>query len=118
MYERRNHLRTLARLNLVASAALVMGIAVLCTNPGYAEDDKYAWPADSALPPSDMTMDLSRTALVITDPQIDFLSEKGVAWGLVGKNVTELNTVENIGRLFAAAKKAGIHFNCSRLHFT
>ena len=27
---------------------------------------------------------------------------------MVGKNVTELNTVENIGRLFAAAKKAGI----------
>ena len=53
-------------------------------------------------------LDLKRTALVVTDPQIDFLSPKGVTWELVGKNVSELNTVKNIGRLFAAAKKAGI----------
>jgi len=70
--------------------------------------DPYAYPANSALPPSNMELDLKRTALVVTDPQIDFLSPKGVTWALVGKNVTELNTVENIGRLFAAAKKAGI----------
>jgi len=70
--------------------------------------NKYAPPVDSALPPSDMMLDLKRTALVVTDPQIDFLSPKGVTWELVGKNVTELNTVKNIGRLFAAAKKAGI----------
>jgi nicotinamidase-related amidase len=70
--------------------------------------DPYAYPANSALPPSNMELDLKRTALVVTDPQIDFLSPKGVTWALVGKNVTELNTVENIGRLFAAAKKADI----------
>jgi len=70
--------------------------------------DPYAYPANSALPPSNMELDLKRTALVVTDPQIDFLSPKGVTWALVGKNVTELNTVENIGRLFAAAKKAEI----------
>ncbi len=27
------------------------------------------------------------TAIVITDPQVDFLSPKGVTWHLVGKNV-------------------------------
>ena len=37
-------------------------------------------------------------AIVITDPQVDFLSPKGVTWHLVGKNVTENNTVENIDR--------------------
>ena len=36
------------------------------------------------------------TALVVTDPQNDFLSPEGVTWGMVGKNVTENNTVENI----------------------
>ncbi len=96
------------RLNPAVRNALLVGIAFLCAGLAHAGDDKYASPTNSALPPSDMTLDLSRTALVITDPQIDFLSEKGVAWGLVGKNVTELNTVENIGRLFAAAKEAGI----------
>ena len=34
--------------------------------------DKYAPPEKSALPPSDMKLDLERTALVVTDPQIDF----------------------------------------------
>lgn len=48
------------------------------------------------------------TAIVITDPQNDFLSPKGVAWGVVGKSVTENNTVENIETLFKLAEKYGI----------
>ncbi len=55
-----------------------------------------------------MTIDPARTALVITDPQNDFLSPDGVAWGVVGKSVTENNTVENIEALFKAAKEAGL----------
>ena len=55
-----------------------------------------------------MKLDLAHAALVVTDPQIDFLSPQGVTWDLVGKSVTENNTVENIGRLFEAAKKANI----------
>src|SRR5215831_14945092 len=48
------------------------------------------------------TMDINRqdTALVVTDPQNDFLSEKGVTWDLVGENVKENGTIENIERLF------------------
>ena len=68
----------------------------------------YEDPAEPALPPSDMELDLSRTALVVTDPQIDFLSPDGVTWGVVGESVKQHNTVENIGRLFAAAKKADL----------
>ena len=44
------------------------------------------------------------TALVVIDPQNDVLSEKGVSWGLVGESVKENNTVENLARLFTAAK--------------
>ncbi len=55
-----------------------------------------------------MELDLSRTALVITDPQIDFLSPEGVTWGLVGNSVTENKTVEHIEQLFKAAKEHGI----------
>jgi nicotinamidase-related amidase len=44
------------------------------------------------------------TALVVIDPQNDVLSEKGVSWGLVGESVEENNTVENLDRLFKAAK--------------
>ena len=48
------------------------------------------------------------TAIVITDPQVDFLSPEGVAWHLVGKNVTENNTVENIDRLMKIAGEMDI----------
>ncbi|NGX33961.1 MAG: Isochorismatase family protein YecD [Candidatus Anoxychlamydiales bacterium] len=46
-----------------------------------------------------------RTALVIIDPQVDFLSPEGVAWGVVGENVTGNNTVDNIEKLMKAAKE-------------
>ncbi len=49
----------------------------------------------------------SSTALVVTDPQIDFLSPECVTWGVVGVSVTANNTVNNIATLFAAAKESG-----------
>ncbi len=55
-----------------------------------------------------MVVGASDTALVITDPQIDFLSEDGVTWGVVGASVTENNTVENIRRLMEAAQAKGM----------
>jgi len=61
--------------------------------------------ATMALPNPGMAIDPERTALVITDPQNDFLSPEGATWGVVGKSVTENNTVENIERLFEAAKR-------------
>jgi nicotinamidase-related amidase len=45
------------------------------------------------------------TALVVIDPQNDVLSENGVSWKLVGASVKENNTVENLARLFQAAKQ-------------
>jgi len=61
-----------------------------------------------ALPNPGMTIDPERTALVITDPQNDFLSPDGVTWGVVGESVTENKTVENIENLFKVAKQKGI----------
>jgi nicotinamidase-related amidase len=55
-----------------------------------------------------MEVDVARTALVITDPQNDFLSPDGVTWGVVGESVTENNTVENIETLLKTAKASGI----------
>ncbi len=60
------------------------------------------------LPDPGMTIDRDRTALVVTDPQNDFLSEDGVTWGVVGESVTENNTVENIGTLLKTAKENDI----------
>ncbi len=61
-----------------------------------------------ALPDPGMTIDPARTALVVTDPQNDFLSPDGVMWGVVGKSVTENGTVEHIEALFKAAKDADL----------
>ncbi len=62
----------------------------------------------AGLPETSMTVTRGNTALVITDPQIDFLSPKGVTWGVVGKSVTDNNTVKNIETLLKAAKANGI----------
>lgn len=60
------------------------------------------------LPNPGMRFDPARTAVVVTDPQNDFLSEKGVTWGVVGKSVVENNTVQNIESLFKAAKNNNV----------
>lgn len=54
-----------------------------------------------------MEINKKDTAVVITDPQNDFLSEKGVTWALVGDSVKENKTVENIERIVKAAKING-----------
>ena len=70
--------------------------------------DPYAIVGKAALPASDMVLKKGQVALVVTDPQIDFLSPKGVTWGVVGESVMEHDTVFHIEQLFIAAKKAGI----------
>jgi nicotinamidase-related amidase len=58
--------------------------------------------------PDVFRLDVPRTALVITDPQIDFLSPQGAAWGMVGRSVERNHTVENIERLLRAARQANM----------
>ncbi len=63
--------------------------------------------AFAQLPDPGFTID-DRTAIVITDPQNDFLSPQGVAWGVVGQSVEENNTVENLETLFQLAQQNNI----------
>ena len=91
-----------------AAAGVAVSATALGSSSVQAAGNPYADPEKAALPPSDMVLDLKRTALVVTDPQVDFLSPDGVTWGVVGKSVEEHNTVPNIGRLFAAAKQADL----------
>ncbi len=63
--------------------------------------------ATAGLPDPGMQIDPANTALVVTDPQNDFLSEKGVTWGVVGKSVVANHTVENIETLLKLAKAKG-----------
>ena len=59
------------------------------------------------LPDPGMDADPKNTAVLITDPQNDFLSPGGVTWGVVGESIQENNTVENIDRLMSTAKENG-----------
>jgi len=101
-----------SRRNFLTAGAAIAGVvasgAVAAASTAAPVTDKYADPAQPMLPASDMKLDLARTALVVVDPQVDFLSPKGVAWGTVGESVTQHDTVANLGRLFTAAKDAGI----------
>ena len=62
----------------------------------------------AGLPNPGVQFEAGKTALLITDPQNDFLSPKGVTWGVVGKSVTKNNTVANIDSLLKTAKNKGV----------
>jgi nicotinamidase-related amidase len=67
-----------------------------------------ATPAQAQLPDPGLVIDPQRTALVVIDPQNDFLSPDGATWALVGESVTKNGTVEHIERLLATAQQAGL----------
>lgn len=100
---RRRVLTGVAGAAAAGASAVVAGSAHAATDKARAT---YADPETPGLPQVDMEIVPGRTALVVTDPQIDFLSENGVTWGVVGESVTEQGTVDNIEQLFAAAKAA------------
>ena len=54
------------------------------------------------------TIDPKSTALMIIDPQNDFLSEGGVVWDLVGDLVVKNRVVDKLKGLIARAKEAGV----------
>ncbi len=97
---------------------LAAGIALLAADPAAPSPQAQEKKAtvhyingpreDAPIPRPGMNLIKGQVAVVITDPQNDFLSPKGVAWGVVGKSVTENNTVANIESLFKALKSAGV----------
>lgn len=68
----------------------------------------YHDPVNPALPATSFVLDRERVALVVTDPQIDFLGPTGAAYSVFAESIAEQGTVGNLRRLFAAAKQAGI----------
>lgn len=84
-------------INVMKKSVLAMGIATALLISA-------ATNVVAELPNPGMKVDANHTALVITDPQNDFLSPDGVTWGVVGKSVTANKTVEHIEALLKAAK--------------
>lgn len=50
----------------------------------------------------------SNTALLVIDPQNDFLAETGVVWDLVGEGVVKNQVVDKLSKLIAKAKESGV----------
>lgn len=63
---------------------------------------------DAEIPRPGLDLSKGRVAVVVTDPQNDFLSPQGVTWSVVGQNVTDNKTVQNIGRLLSASKESDV----------
>jgi len=63
---------------------------------------------DDILPKPGFELDAGRTAVVITDPQRDFLSEDGVVWQVVGASVEANDTVAHLARLISAAHESKV----------
>ncbi|MGI9409026.1 MAG: cysteine hydrolase [Hyphomicrobiaceae bacterium] len=95
---------TKTRTLLVAAGLVAAAVAA----NSFVDGHGHAHADNSGLPDPGFEIVKGRTALVVTDPQNDFLSPKGVTWGVVGKNIEANGTVENIDRLFAAAKSSGM----------
>lgn len=63
---------------------------------------------EDGLPQTGFEIEPGRTALVVTDPQKDFLHPDGVAWGVCHESIEENGTVENIEALMKAASESGM----------
>lgn len=82
--------------------------ALLLAGSASAASSNYVEPSNPALPKSTFEWDARRTAMVVIDPQIDFMSAKGAAWAVVGESVTEQKLVPHLLQLFKATKQAGM----------
>ena len=67
--------------------SIVIAIAFfILTNSVNADSDDYVY-KQSFMPRETVEIHLAKTAMFVTDPQNDFLSEKSPAWELVGPTV-------------------------------
>jgi len=53
-------------------------------------------------------IDSNSTALLVIDPQNDFLAETGVVWDLVGEGVVKNQVVDKLAKLIAKARESGV----------
>lgn len=112
--------RTLFSLLGLLSLIAISGLGVLAqtgegkskqkpSGEGKSTDIKYlkyedGQRADAPFPRPGVDLKKGQFAILITDPQNDFLSEKGVTWAVVGESVVKNRTRENIESLFKTAK--------------
>jgi len=94
---------------LTTAAALLAGPATL-GGQGKEESNLQVRSLSDRFNPAD-------TAVVFIDPQNDVLSESGLAFAAVRESLKQNNTIENMERIFKAAKAGGYHVFISPHYF-
>jgi nicotinamidase-related amidase len=98
----------------LAAAILVSACGAFSSSDASAQDETERAatastpPVNDGLPAPGFEIVPGSTAIVITDPQNDFLSPDGVTWGVVGQSVTDNKTVENLEKLFKVADERDV----------
>jgi nicotinamidase-related amidase len=100
-----------SRRGFLTAGASVVAATVLSGSRAAAE------PAAEKVESSGLAVQKADTAVVFIDPQNDVLSDKGTSWEVVGASVTENKTVENMERIFKAAKTNGYQVFISPHYF-
>ncbi len=102
-------------------ASVLTGMALIALGHGAAIAqsviDPYSDPVKPSLTKGSMKLDIHRAALVVIDPQNDFMSPNGKAWPVLSESVTEHKVVPHLDQLFAAAKQAGMVVAISPHHY-
>jgi nicotinamidase-related amidase len=111
-----NDLNT-SRRRFLATASASAAALLTSQNLVAGTTDGSQAPTATAEAPSALKLDKADTAVVIIDPQNDVLSEKGLAWPLLHESLKEINTVENIDRIFKTAKAHGFEVFISPHYF-
>ena len=95
-------------MNKLTQVLTVITVASsVLTSSANADSDEYVY-KQNFMPRETVEIDLAKTAMFVTDPQNDFLSEKSPAWGLVGPTVIRNKVVEKEKMLKALAKEIGV----------
>ena len=87
--------------NLGSAGSPDPGVKRGITSHGYVYQQDF-------MPKETVEINLEETAILITDPQNDFISKGGAAWPLVGAEVISSKVVEHQVQLRKAAKAVGI----------
>lgn len=109
----KRHFKTVAT-TLAGAALLAFGSGAAIA---HTDANPYSDPVNPALTKGSMKLDPSRAALVVIDPQNDFMSPNGAAWSVLGKSVIGNQVVPHLDQLFAAAKQAGMVVAISPHHY-
>jgi nicotinamidase-related amidase len=108
-----------SRRRFLTVAGVSTAAAFLAPQKLVADDLVDSTPSDEATHPNTSSLALNKadTAVVFIDPQNDVLSERGRAWPAVSESVKENKTIENMERIFKAAKSRGFEVFISPHYF-